>query len=81
MTIVSAANLTITAAAGAPSAVAGTVVGYTITIANSGSGADPGVSVTAALDGVLDDAAFKDAAAVLTGTSTPTGTCRSPART
>jgi choice-of-anchor A domain-containing protein/uncharacterized repeat protein (TIGR01451 family) len=74
LTIVSAANLTITAAAGAPSAVAGTVVGYTITIANSGSGADPGVSVTAALDGVLDDAAFKDAAAVLTGTSTAAGT-------
>ena len=75
VTVVSAATLTITQTAGAPSAVAGGVVHYTITIANSGLSPYAGASVTDSLSGVLDDAAYdSDAAAVITGTGTAAGT-------
>ena len=75
VTVVSAATLTITQAAGAPSTVAGGVVHYTITIANSGLSPYAGASVTDPLSGVLDDAAYdSDAAAVITGTGTAAGT-------
>ena len=74
LTVVSAATLTITAAAGAPSAVASGVVHYTVTIANSGLSDYAGAAFTVPLDGVLDDAAYdNDAAAVITGTSTLAG--------
>ncbi len=75
LTVVNAATLTITVTAGAPSAVAGAVVDYTITVANSGGSPYAGASVTDPLSGVLDDAAYdNDAAAVVTGTSTAAGT-------
>ena len=75
LTVVNAATLTITATAGAPSTVAGAVVDYTITVANSGASPYAGASITDPLGGVLDDAAYdNDAAAVLTGTSTAAGT-------
>ena len=75
LTVVNAATLTITAAADAPSAVAGGKVTFTVTIANSGVSAYDSASVTVPLGGVLDDAAYNgDAAAVLTGTTTPAGT-------
>ena len=75
LTVVSAATLTITQTAGAASAVAGGVVHYTITIANSGLSPYAGANVTDPLSGVLGDAAYNnDAAAVRTGGTTPAGT-------
>ena len=75
LTVVNAATLTITSTAGAPSTVAGAVVSYTVTIANSGLTPYDDASVTDPLTGVLDDAAYdSDAAAVITGTTTPAGT-------
>ena len=75
LTVVNAATLTITATAGAPSAVAGGVVNYTITVANSGLSDYAGAALTVPLSGVLGGAAYdNDAAAVITGTGTPAGT-------
>ena len=75
VTIVNPSTLTITATAGAASAVAGGVVHYTITVANSGQSTYSGATVTDPLGGVLDDAAYHgDAAAVITGTGTTAGT-------
>jgi uncharacterized repeat protein (TIGR01451 family) len=75
LTVVNAATLTITAAAGAPSAVAGGAVAYTVTIANSGLSAYAGAAVSVPLSGVLGNAVYdNDAAAVRTGGITPAGT-------
>ena len=72
--MVSAATLTITATAGAASAVAGGVVSYTVTIANSGLSDYTGAAFTVPLAGVLGNAAYRnDAAAVITGTATSAG--------
>ena len=74
LTIVNAATLTITQTAGTASTVAGGVVQYTITIANSVASPYASASVTDPLAGVLDDAAYKgDATAVITGTGTDAG--------
>ena len=75
LTVVNAATLTITAAAGAASAVAGGVVTYTVTIANSGLSPYAGANVTVPLSGVLGNAVYNnDAAAVRTGGTIPAGT-------
>ena len=58
LTVVSAATLTFTQPRPAASAVAGGVVHYTITIANSGPSPYTGASFTDPLAGVLDDAAY-----------------------
>ena len=75
VTVVNAATLTITAAAGTAPAVAGGKVTYTVTIANSGLSDYPSAAFTVPLSGVLGNAAYdSDAAAVLTGTTTAAGT-------
>ena len=58
-------NLTVTA--GAASAAPGSVVSYTVVAANTGQTADTGVSFTASLAGVLDDAAYNGNAAATAG--------------
>ncbi|MGD0609675.1 MAG: hypothetical protein ABSA53_39660, partial [Streptosporangiaceae bacterium] len=63
VTVVGADSLTFTQTAAAPSAVAGQVVSYTITVANSAASPYPGASFTDPLGGVLDDAAYDSATA------------------
>ena len=75
VTVTGASTLTFSQTAAAASTVAGQVVHYTITIANSGASPYTGASFTDPLTGVLDDAAYDDdAVAVVTGTSTAAGT-------
>jgi len=58
----------IATAANTPSTAPGSVVGYTVTITNSGQTSYPSVSVTDALAGVLDDASYNNDASASTGT-------------
>jgi large repetitive protein len=60
--------LTITSTADASSTVPGATVGYTITITDTGQTPYAGVTVTAPLTHVLDDAAYNNDAAASTGT-------------
>ncbi|MCW2929849.1 MAG: hypothetical protein JWM19_811, partial [Actinomycetia bacterium] len=59
--------LTIAQAASVPAAAPGTVVGYTITVTNSGVTAYTGATFTDPLAGVLDDAAYNGNAAATSG--------------
>jgi large repetitive protein len=59
--------LTITQAASVPAAAPGTVVGYTVTVTNSGAVAYTGATFTDPLAGVLDDAAYNGNAAATSG--------------
>ena len=68
VTVVGASTLTFTQTAPAASAVAGQVVPYTITIANSGASPYTGASFTDPLTGVTDDAAYNNNAAASAGT-------------
>ncbi len=70
LTIVSAATLTITNTAAAPSAVAGATVHYTITIANSGLTDYTGATLTDNLAGITGDAAYNGDATITAGTGT-----------
>ena len=67
-----AALLTMTITAGASSAVAGGVVQYTVTVANSAATPYAGAAFTVDLSGVLDDAVYGGNAAASTGTVTYT---------
>ncbi len=71
--VVSAATLTFTAATDVASAVAGQVVHYTITVANSGRTPYAGAAFTDPLGDVLDDAAYDGDVSATTGTATVTG--------
>jgi uncharacterized repeat protein (TIGR01451 family) len=62
--------LTITTAASASSAVPGSTVGYTITVQNSGQTPYAAADLTAALAGVLDDAAYNADATATAGAVT-----------
>ncbi len=70
LTIVSAATLTITNTAAAPSAVPGGTVHYTITVANSGLTDYTGATLTDDLTGITGDAAYNGDAAITAGTGT-----------
>ncbi len=59
--------LTITQAASAATAAPGAVVGYTVTVTNSGLVAYSGATFTDPLAGVLDDAAYNGNAAATSG--------------
>ena len=61
-------GLDLTVTAGTSSAAPGSVVGYTIVAVNTGQTADTGVSFTASLAGVLDDASYDGNAAATAGT-------------
>ena len=61
-------GLDLTVTAGTSSAAPGSVVGYTIVAVNTGQTADTGVSFTASLSGVLDDAVYNGNAAATGGT-------------
>lgn len=61
-------QLTITKTAGAPSAVAGGTVTYTVAVANTGQTAYTGAAFTDALSGVLDDAVYNADASASSGT-------------
>jgi uncharacterized repeat protein (TIGR01451 family) len=63
-------SLTITKTAGAPSAVAGGVVAYTVTIANSSGSDITGADLTDPLAGILDDATYNGDAAASAGAVT-----------
>ena len=60
-------GLDLTVTANAASAAPGSVVSYTVVAANTGQTADTGVSFTASLAGVLDDAAYNGNAAATAG--------------
>ncbi|MEV4495768.1 putative Ig domain-containing protein [Micromonospora arborensis] len=60
--------LTITKAAGVPTTTPGATVGYTVTISNTGQTAYPTATVTDALAGVLDDAAYNNDVVASAGT-------------
>ncbi|WP_326556718.1 DUF7927 domain-containing protein [Micromonospora sp. NBC_01796] len=60
--------LTITTTADVASTAPGSVVGYTVTITNSGQTAYPTLTVTNALAGVLDDAVYNNDASASAGT-------------
>ena len=66
---VNAATLTIITTANTATATAGAIVGFTVTIANSGLTPYDGATFTDALAGVLDDAAYNGDAAATAGTS------------
>ena len=70
VTVVSAASLTFTETAASASAVAGGVVHYTVTIANSAGSPYAGASFTVPLSGVLDDATWDGNAGASSGTVT-----------
>ena len=61
-------GLTLTVTANTASTTPGSTVGYTVVADNTGQTADTGVSFTAALSGVLDDAAYNGNAAATAGT-------------
>ena len=61
-------GLTLTVTANIASATPGSTVAYTVVADNTGQTADTGVSFTAALSGVLDDAAYNGNAAATAGT-------------
>ncbi|MEH1167745.1 putative Ig domain-containing protein [Micromonospora sp. CPCC 205539] len=60
--------LTITKVPSVPTTAPGATVGYTLTISNTGQTAYPTVTVTDALAGVLDDAAYNNDAVASAGT-------------
>ncbi|MFG1867237.1 DUF7927 domain-containing protein [Micromonospora arborensis] len=62
--------LTITKTSSVPTTTPGATVGYTITISNTGQTAYPTSTVTDALAGVLDDAAYNNDAVASAGTVT-----------
>jgi large repetitive protein len=64
------AVLTITATAGASTATPGSVVSYTVTVANSGQVPYPAAAFTDALSGVLDDASYNNDASATAGSIT-----------
>ena len=63
-------GLTIAASAGSGTTTPGSVVHYTVTVANSGQTAYTGAAFTDPLGGVLDDAAYDGDAAATAGTVT-----------
>jgi uncharacterized repeat protein (TIGR01451 family) len=72
---VTVSGLTITNTASPASTTPGSVVSYTVTIANSGQTAFTGISVADGLTGVLDDAAYNNNASATAGSvafSSPT---------
>jgi large repetitive protein len=68
LSVEAAALLTFQISSGAPSAVAGGVVHYTVTVTNAAATPYSGASFTASLSGVLDDAVYNSDAAASTGT-------------
>ncbi|MBB5476092.1 beta strand repeat-containing protein [Micromonospora parathelypteridis] len=60
--------LTITKTSSVPTTTPGATVGYTVTISNTGQTAYPTATVTDALAGVLDDAAYNNDAVASAGT-------------
>ncbi|MEU8083038.1 putative Ig domain-containing protein [Micromonospora sp. NPDC049101] len=60
--------LTITKTSSVPTTTPGATVGYTVTISNTGQTAYPTLTVTDALAGVLDDAAYNNNAVTSAGT-------------
>jgi uncharacterized repeat protein (TIGR01451 family) len=66
--VIAAGPLVIVKTASVSGAVAGGIVGYTITITNTGATAWTGVSVSDPLNGVLDDAGYDADASANTGT-------------
>jgi large repetitive protein len=60
-------GLDLTVTANTASTAPGSVVGYTVTADNTGQTTDTGVSFTASLSGLLDDAAYNGDAAASTG--------------
>ena len=69
VTVVSAAALTITNTADVASAVAGGVVHYTVTVADTGGSAYTGATFTDDLSGLLDDATYNGASVTTTATA------------
>jgi uncharacterized repeat protein (TIGR01451 family) len=67
-------GLTVLVTAGTATAVPGATVGHTVDVTNSGATPLAGATITAALAGVLDDAAYNGDAAASTGTVGVTGT-------
>ena len=66
--VIGTGPLVITKTANVSSAVAGSVVSYTITVANTGSTAFTGVALSDPLTGVLDDAGYNGNASTTGGT-------------
>jgi uncharacterized repeat protein (TIGR01451 family) len=63
-------DLAISTSAAVGTTTPGAVVAYTVTIVNNGQTLQSGISVTVALSGVLDDAAYNNDAVASTGTAT-----------